>query len=52
MSDLDILALINAQTRINGDDRNEAGIRSTTLENGLKVDLKYQTDDGQTMATL
>jgi len=49
---LDILALINAQTRINGDDRNEAGIRSTTLENGLKVDLKYQTDDGQTMATL
>ncbi|HPM26521.1 MAG TPA: phage tail tape measure protein, partial [Methanothrix sp.] len=52
MSDLDILALINAQTRINGDDRNEAGIRSTTLENGLKVDLKYQTDDGQTRATL
>jgi hypothetical protein len=46
------LALINAQTRINGDDRNEAGLRKTTLKSGLEVELKYQTDDGLTRSTL
>lgn len=46
------LALINAQTKINGDDRNEAGLRKTTLKSGLEVELKYQTDDGQTRSTL
>jgi TP901 family phage tail tape measure protein len=46
------LAYLNAQTRGVQDDRNSAGVTSTTLANGLKVDLKYQTDDGQTRAVL
>lgn len=52
LTDIMALDLINAQTKINGDDRNEAGLRKTTLKNGLEVELKYQTDDGQTRSTL
>lgn len=52
MSDLMALALINAQTSVNGDDRNAAGITKTTLESGVEVELKYQTDDGMTRSTL
>ena len=52
LTDKMALALINAQTKINGDDRNEAGLRKTTLKSGLEVELKYQTDDGLTRSTL
>ncbi len=52
ISDLDALALINSQTRRNGDDRNEVGRTKTTLANGLEVEVKYQTDDGLTTSWL
>ena len=52
VGDAAALAIMNAQTRRVQDDRNSAGVTSTTLENGLRVDLKYQTDDGMTRATL